>query len=94
MRIPRILEYDPFYYDPKPIKVSGFVEDIKWNKSMTNKTSKYYVRGIWATAGFEDSADAIRAAQIASHKQQEDIAIYKIDSVVKFPLDDYKVVKA
>ena len=72
-----------FLYEPTYVKKDNTM----------NSESKYHLRGVWGENSFEDHADAVRAAKKESHKQKEDIAIYKIDSVVRFPLDDYKVEK-
>lgn len=69
---------------------------IKKDSSMNYKKNneyKYLVKGDWTEKGFDDFADAERQAKKSSHNEKEDIAIYKIDSVVRFPLDDYKVEK-
>ena len=42
---------------------------------------------------FDNYDDAVTAAKKTAAKLQEDVTIYTIDSVVKFPVDDYKVEK-
>ncbi len=42
---------------------------------------------------FDTYDEAVTAAKKTSAKLREDVTIYTIDSVVKFPVDDYKVEK-